>query len=343
MPDRPFDLNIPCRGTIDTAMPISDRPPGTLVSALDLSPRSWGPRRGAQAFSRSWESPGTASLYDEFYLSQSVATFFTGQSTEDQFRDLGLQFTVDLLIQYADVAYAPAANVVFLYCFAPGSGMVSISIRGPNHADREKVIVELITTPTRTTTDTLVTFTGTTRIPYGTAQTDKVHIRVVRDGASAYLYINGVLDGSTSSLVSTSPIFSQLGSVGSLTLGYSNSSLSPAKEFKGRIYLAELRDGAFTAAPIENVVPVNPWAPNVHHCHLGRSYALGGSVYHWFDAGRFAIHLREAAAGYTITASNDNAAPAPAYVQGICSWTTRSNRMATTVTTGGQISTAGTT
>src|SRR5678815_5991474 len=83
-----------------------------------------------------------------------------------------------------------------LYDLYIGSGFaISISIRGPNHADHERVHVELITS-SGGVADPIVVFTGETRLSIGSAQANKHHIRLVRSGTSARLYINGVYDTS---------------------------------------------------------------------------------------------------------------------------------------------------
>lgn len=338
-------LVLPVRGDLDTASPITDRPLGGLVRARDVHSQRWGPKKGMQSFARAWESPGVASLYDTITLTTGASTFGQGLSYEDQFRDLGTKWTVDLWLQLSSVAYAAAKDEIGLYKFlvnngGAGVGVIDISILGPNVTDHERVRVEIGTTTYAGAGDAVVGFTGATRLSVGTAQTDKYHVRVVRDGTTATLYLNGVSDGSTTGLSATHGIYGAPGSAGNVTIGTSYNLPDATVTFKGTIYGAWLRDGAFANAPIESVMPCNPHARNVHHAYLGRNIALGG-VDHYFDAGRFGAHARMNGAGYTVTASNDNTAPAPASVQGVSTWTTRTNRTATSVLCGGILSTAG--
>lgn len=336
-----LNIPVPVRGELDTRNPITDRAPGTLVTARDLHPSHWGPRRGSLAFTRAWESPGTALLYDGIQFTQSAATStFTGLF-EKSAKELGTKFTVDIWFRLEDTGYAAGKNSIGLWehsISGSASSGIGISIFGPAHASSGKVRVEVVTAPTTTTADTPVVLTSASSVPVGTAQTDIVHLRVVRDGSGLYLYLNGTLDASTTSLVATSPIRQREEDHGTFRVARESYGPATAIEFKGRIYALVLRDGAFRTAPIEAVPPENPYARNVHYYILGRNYDLNTSSDHLFDAGRFGLHPRLSAAGFAVTASNSNSAPANCRVQGFSSWTTRSGRQGTVVVAGGMIS-----
>ena len=342
MPDARHNLFIPVRGDLDTADNVGDRPIGTLVEAKDVSSRFWGPRPGSQAFTRVWEGPGTASLYDAIWLGGGSHGYH--RSYENQFRDLGLKFTIDVWFRLDEIAYASAVDEIGLYDFNVGArGDVSIGIHGGTQGgNATKIRVSIVTTPSRTTAASADVFTSTNTISYGTAQKNKHHIRLVRDGTTATLYVDGVQEGQTTSLAND-PINAQQGDAAIVRTGRAfNSDV----DIKGAVFASILRDGAYTSDPIEAVLPCAPWASNVHHYILGRSIDLGGGEYHYFDAGRFAAHGRVLDAGggegvdYTVTSSNDDTAPAPAVVQGISSWTTRTNRTATSVLAGGVLTTS---
>jgi len=333
---------VPTRGELDTANPIGDRPVGTLVTARDMSARYWGPRVGSKAFTRLWEGPGTKSLYNYITLNGTNSARGFGRSYEDQFRDLGTSFTLDVWFILEDWSFAAALDEVGLYEFtAGGYGDISVGIYGGTQGANEKKIKVGITTCTaRNAAAATVTLTGTNTISSGTTATYRHHLRVVREGATATAYIDGISDATSSSLSATNPIYGPLLSLGDVTLGTSATSDG---SFKGKILAAILRDGAFSSAPIENVMPCNPWAPNVHHYILGRSIDLGGGEPHFYDAGRFAVHPRlifNAGSDYSVTASNYDNSPAPAYIQGLDTWTSRQNRTVTTVVGGGQVMTA---
>lgn len=328
-------IRLPVRGQLDTANPVTDRPPGTLVRARDLHARYWGPRAGPKAFTRVWEGPGTASLYDAITVT-GATTDAIGRSYEDQFRNLGLQFTLDLWLQYPSAAYSAGSDRVGVCEFVIGTsgGSLAVNLFGESHSDHERIEVITATTDGGVTPDAAVTVTATTRLSIGSGQTDKAHVRFVRNGASGTLLLNGVSVGSTSALHATHGIGAAAGNAGAM---YLHSSGSGNTTFRGRILAAALRDGAFSSAPVEASLPCAPRARNVHFYYLGRSYALGGAD-HYFDAGPFGAHARIIGSNYTLAASNDNAFPAPSPIQGMRSFTTRTGRSATAVVSGGVLS-----
>lgn len=325
------------RGPLDTANPIADRPLGTLVSAVDVSSRYWGPRVGSRAFTRVWEGPGTAVLYDHITLNGTNNCRGYGTSYEDGFRDLGTKFTLDIWLRLEDWAYATGNDEVGIYNFSPG---INVGLYGDTQgANEQKLKIGITTSATRGTPDSTVTFAGSATIPDGTALTDIRHIRLVRDGSTATSYVDGVQDGQTTGLVSTAPVTGNFGTAAALTIGASSTSNI---SFKGKILCAVLRDGAFSSQPIADF-PRAPWARNVHHYVISRNIDLGaGQFPHFFDVGRFGVHPRviySTGTDYTITSSNFNDAPAPAHVQGFSTWTSRANRTLTTAIVGGVIST----
>lgn len=342
MADRPLPISLDVRGELNTAYPVGDMPPGTLVAAPDVAHRALGPRRGSGAFTQAMEGPGTASLYDAITLNGTNNARGLARTYEDAFGDLGTKFTLDLWFRLEATAYASAVNRVGVYAFnSSGSGAgIDVNVFGGAHSDHERIEVRISTSPTRATAASVVAFTGATRLLAGTTQTHKQHVRVVRDGANGYLYLNGVLDGSTSGLAANDPINKVYGYPCDVLLGTSETA---DISFLGHVYGAWLRDGAFATQPVEARMPHAPFARNVHHAYVGRSIALGGDV-HFFDAGRFGAHARliaNSGADYSVTSSKDNAAPAPCLVQGLKTWTTRTGRTATSVMVGGQLCTAG--
>ncbi len=341
--DKKFYKKLDVRGEIDTAMPIADRPHGTLVVATDLDSKSWGPRRGSQRFTGVWEGPGTASLYDEITFPGTGSNYAIGAVAGD----LGTAFTLDLWARVTDVSGVTGTNAMGLYQFYVGGiGILDVSLRGPNHADHERVHVEITTSASRSSSDARVAFTGATRLSVGSTQMDKHHLRFVRDGATLTLYLDGVADGSTSSLAATHGLNSTLGQSAAVTLGTSfahadnGSTLLTVVPWKGQIFGAWLRDGAFSTQPIEARMPCAPRARNVRHAYLGRKHALGDSTGYVYDASRYGAHAKFQDTGWSASGAVDNAAPAPAPVQGIRSWQTRANRTASSVLVGGQLSTA---
>lgn len=343
MPDTKVPIEIDCRGPLDTANPISNLEPGALIEALELYYNYWGPKVGSLSTTRIWESPGTGAIYSEIVFNSGASTYATGSSYEREFRDLGTKFTLDLWFRLENVAFAASKDEIGLYKFVTSVGVIEVSVLGPGSLDHEKLQVKIITTPSRTTSDTTVTITGSSRISYGTGQNDIQHVRLVRDGASAMLYLNGVADGgSSTALVATSPLLGALNGQALVALGQSYDSTDLTVTFYGRIYGAVLRDGAFSSQPIEAVMPCAPHARNVHHFYINQNYSLGGANDHFMDLGRFGAHARISGAGYTIVSGvTSQGAPIPCPVQGMRTWTTRTNRTCSSVMAGGILSSAG--
>ena len=338
MPDERYGLPLPVTGDLDTANPIGNRVLGTLVEAEDLSGRFWGPREGSQAFTRAWEGPGTASLYDQITLQASTDTYGLAQTYETQFRDLGTQFTLDLWIRSDGTAYATGNSLIGIYNFRAGSiGEIFVYLLADGAGANEgKILVTVVTSETLVKADPPKSITSTNVISTGSEQDKKHHIRLVRDGTDMELFIDGVSEGTNATLLN-SPINAAVDAPSTVSIGYTSvADIS----FQGDIYGAVLRAGAYDSLPIEGVMPHNPWAPNVHHYILGRNIDFGGGDDHYFDAGRFAVHPRIIGSSYTVTSSNDDTAPAPAIVQGMRTWTTRTNRTATSVMVGGALSTS---
>lgn len=337
MADERYGLPLPVTGDLDTANPVGNRPYGTLVEAKDLSGRFWGPREGSQSFTRVWEGPGTAALYDNISLQASTDTYGLGQTYEPQFRDLGLSFTLDLWIRSDGTSYATGNTTIGIYNFRAGSiGDISVYLLADGAGANEgKILVQVITSETLIKADPAKSMTSSNTISTGSEQDKKHHIRVVRDGTTMTLYIDGVQEAQSTALLN-SPINAAVDAPSTVYLG---STSTADISFQGDIYGAVLRSGAYDSLPIEGVMPHSPWAPNVHHYILGRNIDFGGGDDHYFDAGRFAVHPRIIGSSYTVTSSNDDTAPAPAIVQGLTTWTTRTNRTATSVMVGGKLST----
>jgi hypothetical protein len=334
-------LPLDVRGLLDTSYPVSDRPPGTLVEALDLSARHWGPRRGHLAFTRTWEGPGTAALAGLVTFLGTNNCRALARSHEDQFRDLGTRFTVDLWARLDDAAHLTGETEAGLWSFsAAGNGYVSVGVHGSlAGASAGKLRVEVVTTPTRSTSSAPVVLTGATVLSAGTAQTDRHHVRVVRDGARLAVWLDGALDGETTTLAPTEPVQAAYGAFAQVTVG---TSFSPTVSWLGPVFAAWLRDGVHETSPVEALVPCSTWARHVRHAVLGRSLALGSEVHLW-DLSRFAAHPRlvfNSGADFSVAAGQETAPPAPALVQGLRTWTTRRNRTATSVMVGGVLATS---
>lgn len=276
MPDERYGLPLPVTGDLDTANPKGNRPYGTLVEAKDLSGRFWGPREGSQSFTRAWETdgPGNGTLYDGITLLGTNQVAGVASSYEHQFRDLGTTFTLDIWFRLDETAYATSDDEIGLYSFNTSVGAISVGIHGGTQGgNATKVLVAIDTSTTRSTAASTVSFTSTNTVSAGTDQEDKHHLRIVRDGATATLFIDGVQEGQTTGLSAINPINGPLDTRAIVQLGGSGTS---DVALKGAIFGCVLRDGTYDSLPIEGVMPHSPWAPNVHHYYLGRNIDFGG-------------------------------------------------------------------
>jgi hypothetical protein len=335
-----LNIPVPVRGEIDTRNPITDRAPGTLVTARDLHPSHWGPRRGSLSFTRAWESPGTALLYDIVNFTQATTTYALGGAADEHYRDMGTKFTVDVWFRLEDTGYAAGQTNISVFTFYAGGNVggnpgVFVSVTGPAHASPNKVTVGVRTAPDRSTIDSLVTLTSSTSVLVGTAQKDISHVRVVRDGANAYLYLNGVLEASSAGVVASSGVLGGLDGRGSVGVCFGAGGVG----LKGTFYLGVVRDGSFRTQPIESVPPTNPLARNVHAYVVGSQLATGGAA-HLTDLSRFAVHPKVVGSALTFSGANSNSAPANARVQGFRSWTTRGGKVASAALVGGVLTVA---
>lgn len=341
-------VQLPINGELDTANPVTDRPPGTLVEARDVSPRWWGPREGSLAFTRIGEGPGTAMLYNYFDFTQSAlpnGSYLKSNFNEDAHRDLGTAFTLDLTFRVTNLTYASSKDCIGLYHFNSDGGDVSLWIGSSAAPDSEagKIRCAIRTSSARGTPDTAVTFVSSSAISTGTTQEENQHVRVVRNGATATMYLNGVSVGSTSSLVATQGIYGDYGTAAAISFGFTNyvtGSYSTEYPLKGRLYAAVMRDGAYSTAPIEFLPPTSCRARNVHHYFLGRQFSNGTND-HGIDLSRYGAHPRIAVigsgGGYSIVAANSSAPPAFGMTQGIGTWTTKRGKTVAAVMVGGQL------
>lgn len=340
----PISLNV--REALDTSNPISDRAPGTLVEAKDLNSRFWGPKDGSLSLTRAWEGPSSA-LYRTYInlLGDDAVTEsgFLAYSYEDQFRDLGTSWTVDLIFRADSISHASASTQVELLRFGNGAigpaalTAIQIYIHGSAQASAGKIGVYIQTTSSRDVSSTAVEFTGNTALTFGSGQQYVHHVRLVRDGATATLYLNGVSDGSTSSIVATEPHESAIGSERRVRLWMGRLTHATFGPFKGHGMLAMLRDGAYATAPIEAVIPADPRARNVHFCYLNKKIFDGTTTY-VMDLSRYGAHARVDGTGWAAVTGPLTGPPACAPVQGMATFTSRRGRTISMVMAGGVLS-----
>ena len=241
------------RGQLDTANPPTDRPPGTLVEATDVHLQHLGPRGGAMALS--W--PHGATAYPTaaprlITFDSSYDLTITGALDYKEQASLGTQWTFDMLLRVT----SEAANHYDLFTWVCGTSPslvrgILLTMQGTDDgAAARKLVVTTATAPTAGGTVTTYTLTSATALVVGAADENIYHVRVVRDGAGLYLYLNGVLDNSIATLTAENP--SQ--NAGSDNTAYW-SMCSGGNNFPGQIYYVTMRTGAYRTVPMSAVMP----------------------------------------------------------------------------------------
>lgn len=334
-------IRLNTRGLLDTAMPITDRDPGTLVTAQDVSSQHLGPRPGMVSFARCGEGPGNGFLYGyvTFDGSDGGARFL---SSDDAQCNVGTKWTIDIWFRLTDHTYSGASgeDLIPLVHHASSNGHIYVSLVGPSDATHVgKVHVSILNTASvGVSSASTYTQRGSVAVPEGTTQDKNTHVRVVRNGSSLTIFVNGVVNtvgASSGTLVATEGIYELSGGGAQVGFGF-DADTGMADGFKGRFYGACLRDGAFDAYPIETSFPENFRGRNVHWFLIGRRIT-DGSIPHLMDLSRFGTHAIICGTGFTVTAANDNDFPVPAPVQGIGSWTSRRARRTVAVMIGGRL------
>ena len=185
----PLDLTV--RGPLNTSDPKSDRPPGTLLEAQDLAHRWWGPRRGRKTVAWPIGSESRQVTPGRAAINFTSGDFVTGQIV-DYAQDIKDSFTLDIVLR---LRQAPAGSEeIFQWRTASAADLI-VRLHSSATYGRVQVFFNGISGGAH--------LTGSAILANGISDDTKIaHIRVVRDGTSAYLYVNGVLDDSATGLSS---------------------------------------------------------------------------------------------------------------------------------------------
>lgn len=248
------------RARLDSANPPTDRPPGTLVTALDVGSRWWGPRLGGKSFSNPHNMPSG----DE-PRGQSVTTFdgagayVTGAFQSPEQRDLGTRWTLDIVFSADSVNHATFDEAIIFKWTTKTSATaidaITVGIRGTSAGGSERTIRATITpTSSPDVAGTTKTLDSTTQLTVGTDEQDRHHIRLVRDARTARLYVNGASEATAGGMSKSN------GHVGSADVGQWELSSGAAPNFKGIVYYATLRDGVYGNPERGYPMPVFPRA-----------------------------------------------------------------------------------
>ncbi len=244
-------IRLPVEAPLDTSMPDTNRPPGTLVEATDVSTFVWGPRYGMTQ--QTWP------IYGVTPIPFGGATYaFDGTNDFADFRmrapeqyNLGTRWTLDIVFRPESVTHSSDSTVpIFEWSLAAVSAIkVMLVAGGGSGANQRKVKVIVTPTSSPGVAGTAVTLDGTTQVSAGTTLADVHHIRVTRDGATLTLYVDGVQEAQSTSISATQR---HEATVGATTLahayiGMSNGLAAAGNHyFKGRVHAILLRSALAT-------------------------------------------------------------------------------------------------
>lgn len=241
MPE-PVAFPIPVRGALDTKDPESALPTGTLIDATDLAHRHIGPRPGRSV-------AGTVNG-----LSQPARTMLTFGGVDTYIlypylaeqHVMGLGWSIDLVFEFTGLSSSPMA----IYCHgSTANNDILITLLGSGSAagDQRKVRA-IVSASTASAISTTTTLTGTTQLTQSGGASPAVtptvihHVRLVRNAGSLYLYVNGALEASDTSTISSTVGNAGPGSDAGTALGR-NSASAANTYFTGWIYKALVRNG----------------------------------------------------------------------------------------------------
>jgi hypothetical protein len=195
---------IPVKGRLDTVLPESASEMGTLRDATDLDHLNWGPRPGRSNVASI--SSGNDAKPRFYYGMDGVDDYLLFPYLAEQMV-WGLSWTIDLEFQFTGLSSSPMG----IFCRGNGTtNDVFISLLGSGSAagDRRKVRAIVNASTSGGAFSTTTTLTGTTQLAQGSVSiaatpTDIYTIKLVRNVGALYLYVNGTLEASDTSTLST--------------------------------------------------------------------------------------------------------------------------------------------
>lgn len=173
-------LDIPVSAGLDLANPISGLRVGKLIRAKNKAAGVWGPRHGNTHIDKAARTRGAVAF-------NGTTTYLTAYYNPRQM-DLGKKFTIDLLIKLGavgaqrHVAGQDAAAVPAWDCTVESTGAIAAYFK--DNGDNN---VQLTTTTTY-------------------SEDDVLSVRLVRNGATVYLYVDGVIEATNNGTLSAAAV-----------------------------------------------------------------------------------------------------------------------------------------
>lgn len=327
-------------GPLDTTNPPTDRPAGTLIEAINLGSRWWGPRIPNRADSWYGQFETDGSEQAQFMEYDGTSSQSIGRTMAEGIKNLGTSWTLDvwcgLKDAAADLAYANAYPKIPVFAWAT-TPLIYVWITSPMSASGGDPLgtihVQVKTTDNAGSVLHTYELQSNVVMPVNTggwsSNFDKIrHIRVVRSGSSLAMYVDGVVaDSDTVAADEAHYVAASMPAtwlMGTFTGG--------SGYFKGIIPCVSLRDGAHTTTFDSGLQPQNPWAKDCR-LHIGCVYS-GRSGDVLIDASRSRMHGRHFP---TTAAANQCVIPSGAPIQGIGNFVNRSGKPVTAVMVGGKL------
>lgn len=279
---------LPVQGQLDTAMPVSNRAPGTVVEAVEGHPLYIGPRPGFTQQTWPYESsasfPNSRTLVFNGNTSYAVARMHTKQQY-----NLGTAWTIDVVFRPTSVTHSADAEVpVFVWALFYNTGptdpfdiRIALQAGGAAAADQRKVVAYVTTTSAPGTLDVRKLLSGTSQLSVGTTIDKTHHVRLARNLQNIYLYVDGTLEDSylvTGTSRTEAPIGPSSTYYGQVYLGADTSASGGNHYFNGRIYAASLRSGFHT----DVTKGWRDWSftthPSCHFAVTGNNFTTGADV-----------------------------------------------------------------
>lgn len=256
------EILLPVTGPVNTVDPSASRPPGTLLEAPGCGTQWWGPRKGSKYLASPHALTTKPTAAPRLLSSGDLTDPIVGRMAVGEQADLGTVWTFDCLFRFTSLPVNTTGIFQWHVGFATPIMALGVSLYGSGvGADAGKVSVNVVTTSSPGVGVSSVEV-KTSVISVGSDDDDIHHLRVVRDGANLYVYIDGVLDGTSTALSATNPTQAATTETEALW-AYQRDGGATATE---QMWYAAMRTGVFRTVPISRLIPSVPLSNNCKLC-----------------------------------------------------------------------------
>ena len=327
------------RAPLDTSNPKTNLAPGTLVTAQDCGFRWWGPRKGSKqvAQANSLDPASTPPLVpgpmDSPLSFDGDQDYVQGIMSSVQQYDLPRSWTLDVVFRVDTIANTSGFSQIpiFRWSFTDFNPIdVSLNRTTAPYSERE-ILATIVPTSSPGVAGPSTILNSGTQYTVGTDPEDVHHVRVVRDGSTAKLIVNGTLVDTETGLNALRPH-----QAGSKEAFWSIGQVSDLNNisFSGTFFRALLRIGAY-----------DDTTTGMHDFLLTRSKAVRLAIAGSSGAGEHALLVRDysvyeahgAVTGASVSGTPLVNPPFMAPIQGCSPFTDRQGRTWNFVMCGGTL------